>query len=242
MILGKITKGKVDRPLRLMVFGPPGVGKSTFASGAPKPIFLDVEHRTEHLEVDRLTINSWQECLEAMKELLLLRRKGESPYETIVLDTADALEHLIHLHLCSEQRVASIEDYGGGYGKGYTATLERWGEFVRGMEALRDAGYTVVVLAHSHVRTFKNPEGEDYDRFELKMNAKSASYLRERVDAMGFATFEDLANIDKKTKKAKGVTTGERIIRFSHSAAFESKQGISVPDTIKMDWKELKNG
>lgn len=238
-LLDRISRGKLNKPLRLMVHGAPGVGKSTFAAGAPKPIFLDIEKRTEHLDIDRLEVGTWEDCLRAMGEIHGIA----GTYQTVVIDTVDALEQLIYQYLCRKEEVASIEDVGGGYGKGYTATVAEWTKFVRAMDALRDVGYTIVLLAHSDVRTFKNPEGPDYDRIALKMNQKSAAFLRERVDAVGYACFEDLTVEDKKTKRMKGMSSGERVLKFTHSAAYESKQGTSsLPDEVPLSWEAFTGG
>lgn len=237
-LLGKISKGKIDRPPRVIVYGQAGVGKSTFASQWPDPLFIDAERRTEHLDVSRIEVDSWGEVTGIMGELI---KAKEKPAKTIVFDTLDHIELMIHDHLCSLSGVTSIEDVGGGYGKGYTAAVNEWRRFVIGLEKLRAAGYGVLLLAHAHVKTFKNPLGEDYDKWQLKMNVKAGNFLREKADALGFAHFEDLVKEGKSSMdKGKGVTTGRRVLTFEHSAAFESKQGINLPDEIGLSYEEFK--
>lgn len=223
-----------------MIHGQAGVGKSTFASGWPDPLFIDAEKRTEHLDVARVEVNSWKEVLGVMGEIY---RAEEPPCKTIVFDTVDHIEYMIHDHLCKEARVSGIEDVGGGYGKGYTAALDEWRSFVLKLEKLRAKGFSVLLLAHSHVKTFKNPLGEDYDKWQLKMNAKAANFLREKMDAVGFAHFEDFVKDAKSAMdKAKAVDLEEsrRVLTFRHSAAFESKQGINLPDEIGLSYEEFK--
>jgi hypothetical protein len=97
------------------------------------------------------------------------------------------------------------------------------------------------MLAHAQVKTFKNPVGEDYDKWQLKMNVKAGNFLREKCDALGFAHFEDLVKEGKSTMdKAKGISTGERLLTFEHSAAFESKMGINLPDEIPLSYEAFK--
>lgn len=236
-LLDRVVVGPQNRTRRLLVYGMAGVGKSTFAAGSDKPIFLDCENRTEHLNVARLVINGWVEFLKVMAELLELRKKPDIPYNTIVVDTLDALELMIHQYLCAKEGVQTIDEYGGGYGKGYTATIVEWGRFTRATEALRDAGYQVVLLAHSQVKLFKDPEGMDYDKYQLKMNDKSSAYIRERVDAVGFACFDDYGKKARGEQKAKGIT-GDRVLKFLHSAAYESKKGTSeFPDQCDLNWQ-----
>lgn len=240
MLLDRISTGTIDKPPRLLVYGVPGVGKSTFASGAPDVLFLDAEKRTEHLNINRLDINSWSDAINAMKELLALANKNESPYKTLVFDTLDHLELLLFKHLCATEGVNSIEDYGGGWGKGYVAALEKWEVFNLGLEQLRNAGYTCVLLAHSQIRLFNNPEGENYDKYMLKLHQKAANFLIAEMDYVGFACFEDLAKVEKY-KKTKGVTTGERILKFGHSAAYDSKAGRPIADVVPLEWEAFSN-
>ena len=37
----KIMEGKEKRPLKIVIYGPEGIGKSTFASKFPDPLFID---------------------------------------------------------------------------------------------------------------------------------------------------------------------------------------------------------
>lgn len=52
-ILNNIKRGKQQRPQRVIIYGPEGVGKSTLAAGLPAPLFLDTEEGTQHMNVGR---------------------------------------------------------------------------------------------------------------------------------------------------------------------------------------------
>lgn len=252
-LLGRISKGPIDRPLRVIIYGQPGVGKSTFASQWPEPLFIDCEQRTSHLDVSRVEVKNWAEILDIMRELIGQKdraapsegnvvKQAEARFKTLVFDTLDHMEHLIHDKLCSDEGVKGIEDYGGGYGKGYTATVDQWRKFAIGVEQLRNKGFNIVMLAHAHVKTFKNPLGEDYDKWQLKMNHKSANFLKEKCDAMGFAHFEELIK-DAKSKMDKAkvvICDSDRLLTFKHSAAWESKQGVNLPDEVELNYTAFK--
>lgn len=240
-LLGKISTGKITKPPRILVYGQAGVGKSTWAAEWPNALFIDAEKRTEHLDIARLEVDSWDEILGVIGEVLAQAGKGEKPYTTMVFDTVDHMEHLLFSKLCKDAGVATIEDVGGGYGKGYTAALMQWRRFINGLEQLRSAGITCLLLAHGHVRTFQNPEGENYDRWQLKMNTKAADFLREKMDIVGFASYEDKARKNRGDNKAKATTTGKRVIKMKHSPAYESKPGLDMPDTVELSY-EAFNG
>lgn len=216
--------------------GPPGVGKSTFAAGSEEHVFVDVEQRTKHIDVNaRFEPKSWDEVLQFIGEVYTGKQ-----FKTVVIDTLDHLELMLWKQLCDRERCETIEEVAGGYGKGYRAALEQWRRFMNGLEALRSVGISTVMLAHSHVKEYKNPAGENYDQYQMKLHALAREFLREKADAVGFAGFEDIAKKSKKhDPKAKAITTGERFLSFKHDPAFETKKGIELPDEIPLSWAAL---
>jgi hypothetical protein len=229
-MLENIVKGKVKKPFRLMIYGQPGVGKSSFAAGAPNPLFIDAERRTDHLDVARIVPPTWTSVIEVMKGLV----EGKAGYSTAVFDTVDHLELAIYTHLCKRDGVNSITEVAGGYGKYTEEVLSEWRLFMRGIEALRSKGINVLMLGHAHVKTFKNPTGEDYDRWQLKLLQKSGDFLRESVDAVGFMHYADVVKHKKGELKAKAVGGDDRMISFGHHPAYESKKGLDLPDMFEV--------
>jgi hypothetical protein len=234
MTLGSVTRGPIQQPLRIMLFGPEGIGKSTFGANAPNPIFLGAEDGTGQLDVARFPEpRSWADALDAVRELT----EAEHPYKTLVVDTLDWLEPLVWRHVCERDRKRTIEEYG--YGKGYVAALDEWRVLVAAFERLRRAKpVNVVLLAHSLVRTFKNPEGDDYDRFNLKINEKAAGLLKEWCDAVLFANYE--THVLKDGNRAKGYGGGARVMHTERRAAWDAKNRFGLPEKLPLDWAEFR--
>jgi hypothetical protein len=234
-LLDRIKVGKVRMPLRMVVHGPPGVGKSTFAAGSESPVFIDADRRTNHLDVARFEPESWTEMANFLNEVRL-----SSTYKTVVLDTLDHIDLLMTNHVLFQHKKSNLEEVGGGYGKGYKFLLDEWKRLLLYLEALRGAGKHVIMLAHSQVKPFKNPLGEDYDVYQLKLYDKASALLRERSDLVGFATFDDTGIIKKGALKAKAAGGQERELHFGHSPAYESKKGFDLPDTLELDWTQFQ--
>lgn len=237
MKLGAIVKGRVERPIRVLLFGVEGVGKSTFAANAPAPIFLAAEDGTAQLDVARFPEpKTWLDVFDALDELVT----ADHAYKTVVVDTLDWLEPLCWQHVVeraarANPKIKSIEDFG--FGKGYVAALDEWRKLLAALEQLRTKrGMHVVFLAHSWVKPFKNPEDEDYDRYELKLHAKAGGLLKEWADAVLFTRFETFANTDDKTKRTRGVSSGNRIVHTQRTAAFDAKNRYDLPQTLPLDW------
>lgn len=235
MKLTAVTKGRVERPMRVLLFGVEGVGKSTFAANAPSPVFLAAEDGTAQLDVARFPEpKTWRDVFDAVDELT----NGEHEYKTVVVDTLDWLEPLCWDHVvtkASSPKIKSIEDFG--FGKGYVAALDEWRLLLAKFEQLRlRRGMHVIFLAHSWIKTFKNPEDEDYDRYELKLHAKAGGLLKEWSDAVLFTRYETFTNTDEKTKRSRGVSTGARVIHTQRTAAWDAKNRYDLPETLPLDW------
>jgi hypothetical protein len=238
MKLGNLVKGRQKEPWRLLLAGVEGIGKSTFGAAAPKPVFLDAEGGTGHLDVQRFPRpTNLADVHEALRELT----DGEHAFETLVVDTVDWLEPLVWQHICQRDNKADIEDYG--YGKGYQAALDEWRPLIAALERLEKArGMNIVLLAHTQLKTFKNPQGEDFDRYELKLHQKAGGLLKEWVKAVLFANFEQYAvkaEKDKNNKfaRAKGISTGQRLIYTERDAAYDAKNRYALPPQIALNWE-----
>jgi hypothetical protein len=243
MALSNVTKGKRKQPHRVLVYGPEGIGKSTFGSGAPNPIFLPVEDGTNHLDVARFPKpETWSHVLGAVRVLI----ESEHEYKTLVIDTLDAAEPLLWQYMVTRDttkdssgkpKLTDIESYG--YGKGYTKALDDWRILLKMLETLGERrGMHVIFLAHSWIKSFKNPQGEDYDRYELKLNAKASGLLKEWSDCVFFANYETYAKKDDK-KRVRGVDTGARLIFTERRAAYDAKNRFGLSNELALSWADF---
>jgi hypothetical protein len=233
MSLGAVRRGRIEKPYRVVLYGPEGVGKSTFAAGAPNTIFLGAEDGTSELDVARLPQpQNWEDAIDAVEML----RAERHDYGALALDTMDWLEPLCWDKVCRDGKKKDIESFG--YGRGYLAALDLWREFLHRLTELRDAkGMYMVLLAHSQIRTFRNPEGEDFDRYEMKMHAKTAGLIREWCDAMLFANYETLAY--EKDGRVRGIGTGARFVHTERHPAYDAKNRQGLPERLPLSWDDF---
>lgn len=241
MQLSAVTRGRVERAPRVLLYGVEGVGKSTFAANAPAPIFLAAEDGTGQLDVARFPEpQGWPDVLEAVEQLTV----GDHDFKTLAIDTVDWLEPMIWNYLitrANKSDIKSIEDFG--YGKGYTAALDEWRVLLAALERLRNQrGMGVIMLAHSWIKPYKNPEGDDFDRFELKLNNKASGLLKEWCDAVLFTRFETFVAKDSKTKRVRGISSGERVIHTVRTAAYDAKNRYDLPEVMPLDYEAFAQG
>ena len=165
-----ITKGKIDRALKVVAYGSEGIGKTTFAAAFPEPLFIDTEGGTAHMDVRRIDKpQSWEELLSIVNEVAA----DPNVCKTLVLDTADWAEALCVTHVCQKYKQNSIESFG--YGKGYTYLAEEFGRLFSALDAVIASGKHVVITAHAKMRKFEQPDEQGaYDRWEMKLSKQVA--------------------------------------------------------------------
>jgi hypothetical protein len=228
MGLGTLSKGRVEKPVRVVLYSPEGLGKSTWGASAPSPVFIGAEDGTSQLDVTRFPEPSnWQDILDAVATLTA----DEHEHRTVVIDTADWIEPLVWAEVCRCAGKKSIEDLP--YGKGYTAALDLWRVLLSRLDALREKRRMhVIVLAHSLVRTFRSPDSDDFDRYEMKLHAKAGGLLKEWADCVFFGSHETLTR--EVNGKAKGVSTGKRLMHTTRTAAWDAKNRYDLPESIEL--------
>lgn len=235
-----ITSGKVHRAQKVVVYGPEGIGKTTFAAKFPNPLFIDTEGGSGHLDVNRLdTPSSWRMLLEEVAWVA----SSPSVCSTLVLDTADWAESMCLAHVVAKAenpKVKGIEDFG--YGKGYVYAQEEFGRLLNALSDVAEKGVNVVVTAHAQMRKFEQPdEAAAYDRWELKLSKKIAPLLKEWADAVLFANYKTIvetvdAGMGQKKGKARG---GRRVLNTSHHACWDAKNRWGLPDEVDFDYPAI---
>ncbi len=234
-LLEQITRGRSSAPRRLMLYGTHGVGKSTFASCAPKPVFIQTEDGLGEIECDKFPLTTtFDQAMRALSELYT----DKHAFRTVVVDSLDWLERLIWTDVCHKRGVESIEDIG--YSKGYVFALTQWREFLEGLTALRnDRGMMVTLIAHARIERFENPETESYDRYVPRLHRLASQIVQEWCDEVLFAAFKVYTKQTDEgfdRKRAQGIGTGERIIRTVERPSHVAKNRLNLPEEMPLDW------
>jgi hypothetical protein len=229
-----IKIGSSKQPPRIVLMGVEGVGKSTAGSQMEKPIFLTSEDGLigpQFAKTPHFAAPDWARAMGFLDWLA----DADRGYKSVVVDTVDWFEPKMHRFICQRDGESSIETYAGGFGKGYTASATEFQRFLDRLTRLRDKGLAVLVLAHTAVKSYNNPLGENYDRFEPKIEKKIAPLLKEWADAVLFARFEEFAVKSKGMSKAKGVGGQGRIVHTQRSAGWDAKNRYGLPEEMALD-------
>ena len=233
-ILDEIETGLNPGPVKMNVSGTDGIGKTTFAAGAPDPIFIKTEDGTKYVNTSSFPLcNSYEDVMRRLKQLVEEKHK----FKTVVLDTTDWTAKLIQEEVCRQKKAASIEDIG--YGKGYTMMEEGFRKILRALDILNEKKkMNVILLSHVLVKVFNDPEREPYDRWVLNSHNKVASQIREWVDFNLFANHQirTVKSGQGFNEKTRALAMGDRMLFTKFSPSFDAKSRVPLPDKIELKW------
>ena len=241
-----------ERPPFIVLHGQEGVGKTSFAAFAPNPVFIEIGNETglETLvaanqlpETPRFKqpCQVWDELLGCVGWLLTNKEHGR---QTAVIDTLNGAERLCYDYVIKNKYDGKIGDDGFmSYQQGYTVALEPWRRLMKGLEMLRTVrNMQVLCLCHTMKRTFKNPEGPDYDRYEPAFEgAKAWGQTLKDADIVLFYDFHTEVRKEGKAKPGRATPKGKasggqsRVLFTEHSATHDAKNRHGLPAEIDAD-------
>ena len=234
-----ITRGKIPGAKKCVLYGPEGIGKSTFASQFPDPVFIDTEDSTKELDVARFDKpTSWEMLLQEVRYVI----NSPNICKTLVVDTADWAEKLCIKAVCAQYQKSGIEAFD--YGRGYTFAYESFGELLNLLAEVTACGIHVVLTAHAATKRREQPdEFGTYDCWGLKLidspKCSIANMVKEWADIVLFANYKVMVvAADDKGKKHKA-QGGRRVMYTSHHPCWDAKNRLGLPDEMPLDFSAL---
>lgn len=245
----ELIKGIKPENWIAMLYGVPGIGKSTLASQAPAPAFVDVENGLQRVDCLKTPpCNSLSEVYEAIKFLA-----GHPECKTIVIDTMSAIEEMLQDKILTEYNTEKGTSFTSisqiPFGVGTDLLKANWTLFIKGLFQIKNkTGKNILCIAHEAIETVPNPLGEGYDRYTPALHKKALGPVIGKMDAVFFAQFEKV--LKKKpgdeTKKV-ALETGRRIILTGEKPHCSAKNRFGLPEVVEFTgnqasefWKLIK--
>lgn len=249
--LESLQTGVSKEPPVICIYGDGSIGKDTFASFAPDPVFIFTENSRGVLDVKSWQCESYEDVMNATSVLL----ENDHNFKSAVYSTLDWFEPMVWNYLIRMQptdekgrEVTSVEGYG--FGKGYKYALDYWNDFLTLVNRLRiEKDMLIIFVAHPTIRKVTPPDSDSYDTYMMKLQDSDKVSAKDKIvessDVLLFANWR-VALTDEKlgfgNSRQRGVGSGERIIYTEQRPAYEAKNRYGLPSQIHIkskDWSEL---
>lgn len=225
-----ISQAKAAPP-RVLVYAPPGTGKTTLVASIPGVLILDWDRGADQTSAHRIAgPTTWAESLELVRAI----SSDPSGYKALAVDTVDPLEEACARHVCELHRKSSLAEFG--YGAGYEALANEWRNMLLAWDACRAKGMAVVLLGHSVVKTVQDPTLGSYDSFTAQLQKKTWAMTSRWCDVVGFANFDAAIVGDER----RAIVTGERVLHTTRGSGFEAKNRYGLPAKMPLSWAVLE--
>lgn len=221
-------------PMKVLIYGVEGIGKTTFASKFPDPIFIDTEGSTGFINARKLpNPTSWTILLDELEDI-----KSEPRGKTLIIDTLDWAERLAKKYLMDKNKWAAIDSTN--YGSRYVALSDEIGKLLNKLTEIKDVGINVVLTAHAETKKHELPdEMGQYDKYTLKLEKRDAGLAKEWADMILFFNYKTTIISDSKSNSKKA-TGGQRVMYTTHKPAWDAKNRLGLPDELPIDFEAIR--
>ena len=232
----KITRGMCREPLAVLLYGTPGVGKSTFASSAEDAIFVGPETNPE-LDISRFEqTKTYADVMNCLKKI----KTGKHQFKTLVIDSISGIERIIHNDILKNEPDKSMATVMGAYGKGYEEAAKHLWKIREELEDIRlSKNMNVVVIGHAMKRPFTDPLLQtEYDVYEMSLHKSKTkdcnAFFVEWASMMLFLNWSAHKTSDKKFAGA----VGKREMLTEHRPSHYAKNRVNLPYKIELTDKK----
>jgi hypothetical protein len=208
----------------ILLYGRPGIGKTTFASKAPDAVFLATEPGLKALDAYEAPIRSWEDAEQAFIEL----ESGNHQFRTVIVDTIDLLYKFCAEYTCKELQVVHEADAGYGKGRGLINRT-----FHNYLSRLCNLPYGVILIGHAKWK--KRREGEVEESYiGLSLPDEPTQLVNSMVSVIIYA---DIVQV----KTSEG-TKDHRVIKCTPTTDFEAKDHTGkLPPQIPFDYEAMED-
>lgn len=246
MTLESLKPATADKPPRILIYGEPGIGKTSLAAEFPGAALVRVEDGIPAgVEIPAFPkAESFDEVMEALGVLYT----EDHPYTTVIIDSITEFEKLVFAETCARgdengNAKANVEAFG--FGKGYVFAKRVLEEFIDAINTLRtERNMTVILIAHAAVQSFNDPESESYNRWEIalkasdKPNADLRGAIEREMDAIFLIKTPINVEPEKKDKPgSRAIARPSRVrkIYTEGTPALTAKNRYGMPPELRYD-------
>jgi len=235
-----VQKGVQRKARKVVLYGMPKLGKSTLVGATKNALMIPTEDRVSHIDCAKTpVVTNYTQVIEVFDSLIT----ENHTFKRVIIDSIDWLEPLIWNHLCEKHNWKSITDDHNketAFSKGlkYHA-VSAWKSFLHNCDVLRDNGIDVILVSHAQTIKVNPPDGDEYDKYVMKIDKNSLSVVEEWADIIAFYSKEIFVQKSGNALKTTGkaVTTNNRLLKLAgESAAMISGNSFGLTDiTVELE-------
>ena len=240
--LSNVQKGIVKMPRKVIIYGPPKLGKSTLVGATKDALLIPTEDRVSHIDCAKTpVVQNFQEILDVFDAVLTDEKRT---YKRIIIDSLDWLEPILHAYICEKKGFSSLTDDHNketAFQKGlkYHAVMG-WKMFLHNCDVLRENGIDVIFTAHSQTIVVKPTDTDNYDKAVMKIDPNSLAVIEEWADIIAFYNKKIFVTKEggKLGSHNKAINANERVLNLSgNSPAFINGNSFGLPDaTVELEY------
>ena len=238
------AKKPAPRPVVVTLLGDAGMGKTSLAATFPNPVVVRVEDGVqgvpEKFRPDALPV---VKTVEQLWEQLNALVSEKHDYKTVIIDSITQLEAIFEKHVVDgdPKRPRTINQANGGYGAGWVAVGNMHQRVRAAATALVERGVNVVFIAHADRTVVSPPDGDEYTRYDLRLNKRSVSPYTDNVDLIGYLALNTYTKGDGERKQAVSDGTRKLVCYPTPSNISKNRYGITDDIDVKLGVNPLKS-
>jgi len=234
----RLRKTIDPNPAIITIHGGEGLGKSTFAGEAPNPLYVQTGKNERPPTGAEMLFFGLSETYQDVIDQAdwMLDPEANEDRLTYVLDTLDSLGDLIDTEACNRNGWKDLSE--GAFGAGNAAASRVWREFIDKMVDLKSAGFVVILLAHSKVKTDPGVTSDSYPRWRINIRSDNdANAIAHASDIVGFihqrvSIVKEKAGFHKDNVKTRGESGGDRVIAIEERPGFVAKNRYGLSGSV----------
>ncbi len=258
-ILDAISSSQTKTGIRVVLSGVEKVGKTTLATNAPRALLIPLETGYSGVTVQKVPmLEHFAHVMQLLDEIGTKAAAGQFAYQSLVFDSATALERLIHTavlatdpaYIAGNKKGVTMESALGGYGKAYQVANSFFNEFLTKCDQLAiHFGINIVITCHVFAAKVIDPTVGEFDSWDLLLHSPKnqktygkREHLTQWADVVGF--LHEPMFIIEGEKMTKGVSANKgRVLSIERTPAYVAgnRFGMTTDIPVPKDggWNHL---
>lgn len=241
-----IQKSPLKRPFCGLLYGSPGVGKTTLCASIPNALIIDLEKGADFLDCQRISITDDSHPMHTILKIKKAIAYGvENGYTTIVIDSLTSLAALFEKNFLIESGKDTLDS--GNFGQDYNAINDSLKAFLGGQTAkngvmnfLAQKGCNLILIGHEKEKVDQIGDSKLMHTTLPNFYKGMVSWLAVQMDFIFYYTYDILVREEQlgMTKEKLSATRGRKMITCQEGGIM-AKNRFSLKSSITNPTHEL---